>query len=217
MNCAELENLLCDYLDRTLPAAARAAAEEHLAQCPACSALARDTAAAVSFIETAAPVEPPPELVTRILFELRSGKHPVAERRRGLRGLLGPLFQPILQPRFAMGMAMTILSFSMLGRFAGMEIRQLKPADLNPVKVWQAVDNRLHRAWERSVKFYESLRLVYEIQTRVKQLAPAEGEDRQPPKPEAKPPAPGASPQSGGPTRDSGANTTTKSREAERQ
>ena len=74
-----------------------------------------------------------------------------------------------MQPRYAMGMAMTVLSFAMLGRFAGIEVRQLTPSDLDPVKIWTAAEDRAMRTWERGVKYYESLRLVFEIETRVKE------------------------------------------------
>ena len=74
---------------------------------------------------------------------------------------------PVLQPRFAMGMAMTVLSFAMLGRFAGIEIRQLKPSDLDPAKVWMTIEDRAVRTWERGVKYYQSMRLVYDVQTRL--------------------------------------------------
>jgi hypothetical protein len=60
-----------------------------------------------------------------------------------------------------MGMAMTILSFAMLGRMV--PIRQLKPADLQPSKVWMAAEDKAWRSWEKARKYYESLRLVYEI------------------------------------------------------
>ena len=69
MNCAEIEILICDYVDGTLAADQKAEVERHLAECPACAELARDSAAAVAFIERAAEVEPPPELITRILFD----------------------------------------------------------------------------------------------------------------------------------------------------
>ena len=68
-----------------------------------------------------------------------------------------------------MGMAMTILSFSMLARFAHIEPRQLRPADLDPVKVWQGIDDRSHRVWDRAMKYYDNLRLVIEIQSRLKE------------------------------------------------
>src|SRR5205807_6917955 len=66
MNCAELEALICDYVDGTLAPAQRTELESHLAECPACAELARDSAAAIAFIDRAADVEPPPELITRI-------------------------------------------------------------------------------------------------------------------------------------------------------
>ncbi len=77
--------------------------------------------------------------------------------------------QSVLQPRYVMGMAMTILSFSMLARFAHIEPRQLKPSDLDPAKVWQGIDDRAHRAWDRGVKYYDNLRLVMEIQSQLKE------------------------------------------------
>ena len=41
MNCAEIEILICDYLDGTLSADRKAEVERHFAECPACAELAR--------------------------------------------------------------------------------------------------------------------------------------------------------------------------------
>ena len=162
MNCAELEELICDYVDGTLTAALKADVERHLEGCPACAELARDSAAAVSFMSRAADVEPPPQLITKILFDAPwTRKAPV--KVTGLWGKLSKLVAPMVQPRFAMGMAMTILSFSILSRFVPMQ--QLKAADLRPAEVWASLDDRAHRAWARSVKYYENLKVVYQIQT----------------------------------------------------
>jgi hypothetical protein len=68
-----------------------------------------------------------------------------------------------------MGMAMTILSFSMLARFAHIEPRQLRPSDLDPVKVWQGIDDHSHRVYDRAMKYYDNLRLVIEIQSRLQE------------------------------------------------
>jgi hypothetical protein len=62
-----------------------------------------------------------------------------------------------------MGMAMTILSFSILSKFV--PIQQLHPGDLKPSEVWAGLDDRAHRAYARSVKYYENLKVVYQIQT----------------------------------------------------
>ena len=68
-----------------------------------------------------------------------------------------------------MGMAMTVLFFAMLGRVTGVQVRQLKPSDLDPVKVWMTTEDRAHRVWDRGMKYYDNLRLVYLIQTRLKE------------------------------------------------
>lgn len=172
MNCADLEALICDYVDGTLHGERKAAVEEHVAACASCAELARDSAGAVAFMERAAAVEPPAELLTRILFEIPEARSHARETRSLWSRIKAKWIEPVLQPRFAMGMAMTILSFAMLGRFAGryagIEMRQIKPSDLNPVAVWTAVEDQGLRIWERGVKYYENLRLVYEIQTRLK-------------------------------------------------
>jgi len=69
MTCAELEILICDYVDGTLGPDARTMVEQHLAGCRNCAELARDAAVAVGFMERAAEVEAPPELMTRLLFQ----------------------------------------------------------------------------------------------------------------------------------------------------
>lgn len=169
MNCADLEILLCDYTDGTLAPEVRAEFEAHVAHCAACAELARDVTAALSFMERVPDVEPPPELMTRILFELPAAHQARAKKAGGLRRLLQDWVQPIMQPRFAMGFAMTILSFSLLARFAGISPRQLTLNDLRPKNVAAAIDDRLNRAWQRTVKYYENIRLVYEIQAQLRE------------------------------------------------
>jgi anti-sigma factor RsiW len=165
MSCAEIEVLICDYVDGTLAAARKAEVERHLSACPACADLARDSAAAVAFMESAADVEPPPELITRILFDAHWAKE--KQKSKG-REWLRALLSPILHPKFAMGMAMTILSISMLARFVA-PARQLRPADLRPSAVWTGIESRAVRTWARTVKFYENLKIVYQIQTTLKE------------------------------------------------
>ena len=174
MNCADIEILLADYQDGTLAADQKSAIESHLSSCKACEELARDVAGAVAFMERASDITAPPELVTRILFEISSGPSHAAVKPSWMRRIFGnriggKLLEPVLQPKYAMGMAFTLLSFAMLGRFAGIEVRGLTLSDLDPVKVWTATEDRVTRTWQRGVKYYESLRLVYEIESRVKE------------------------------------------------
>jgi anti-sigma factor RsiW len=171
VNCADVEILLAEYVDGVLHGEPKSALEAHLTGCTACAALARDAAGAVAFMERAADVEAPPELINRILFEVSNGtsrtvvKPPLARRLFG--SLFGKWLEPILQPRFAMGMAMTVLSFGMMFQFTN--VRQLTTADLDPVRVWNATEDRVTRWWDRGVKYYQSMRLVFEIQTKLKE------------------------------------------------
>lgn len=175
MKCADLEALLCDYVDGTIAGPERATVELHLKSCEACGELVADARAAVAFFERVPEVEPPAALVNGILFEARGGRT-AAPKTQSWKRMLRRMFEPVLQPRFAMGMAMTILSFSMLGRFAGIPARQLKPADLEPAKIWMAMDDKLHVTWERAVKYYQSLRVVYEVQSTLKDWSEPEEE-----------------------------------------
>jgi len=167
MNCTDVEILLAEYVDDILHGEPKSALEAHLAGCAACAALARDAAGAVAFLERVADVEAPPELINRILFEVSNGASRTVVKPSLSRRLFGKWLEPVLQPRFAMGMAMTVLSFGMMFHFTN--VRQLTTADLDPVKVWNAAENRVTRMWDRGVKYYQSLRLVFEIQTRLEE------------------------------------------------
>ena len=143
--------------------------------------LAADVISVTAFIGRAAAVEPPKELLTRIFFETSGGKSANAAtvNHDGWLGVIQQFFRPILQPRLAMGMAMTILSVSMLAQVFGLEVRQLRAADLEPVRIWAGVEDGAHRQWSRVVKYYENVRVVYEIQSRLKEWADQEEQDRQ--------------------------------------
>lgn len=157
MNCAEIEILIPEYVDGTLAPPQRAEVERHLAECAACAELARDSAAAVAFMERAAEVEPPPELITRILFNA-----PWQKKRTGW---FSKVFSTVLAPRFAMSMALTVLSFGFLWR----PVKQLDPADLQPARVWAGLEDRAYLMWSRTVKFYDNLKFVYQIQTTLRE------------------------------------------------
>lgn len=181
MNCAELEILICDYVDGTLPPPERVEVESHLAGCPGCAELARDAAAGAAFLKRVADVEPPPELITRILFDAPWSKK--AKPSAGRRWLAAAL-SPILQPRFAMGMAMTILSLAMLAQFVA-PLRQPKMSDLEPKKVWADVEGRAYRTWARTVKFYDNLKFVYQIRTTLRDWQQQNTEQQSAAEPEA--------------------------------
>jgi hypothetical protein len=177
MTCGELEIVLCDYLDRRLDGEGARGVEEHLETCAGCAALARDARSASAFFERVADVEAPPQLVARILTETGSGRHGRLGGARGAAGWLENLLAPVLQPRLVMGMALTVVSFTMMARCAGVSPRQLKASDMEPAKIWASLDDRAHRGWARSVKFYEEIKFVYEIQSRLRDWTEQQAEE----------------------------------------
>ncbi len=185
MNCAEFESVLADYLDGTLPDADRTSLEQHAASCPDCREFIAEVTGGLSVLARAEDIEPPPELITRIAYLAPSGRPRDPFERQNTAGrLFGKWVMPVLQPRFAMGMAMTILSFAMLKRCTGVEVKQIQPADLSPIRVWGGVEDKALRAKDQVVKYYDNLRVVYDIETHLKDL--------QEPSPDAAPAAPAA-------------------------
>ncbi len=180
-NCAEFEILLCDAVDGTLRGEQHAAFDAHRQSCTACTELAADVLGVTAFIGRVADVQPPRELLTRILFETSGVKaaKSAPESKPGRFAALKQFLGPVLQPRLAMGMAMTILSISMLAQVFGLEVRQLRAEDLEPTRIWVGLEVGAHRQWSRAVKYYENVRVVYEIQSRLKEWADQEELDRQ--------------------------------------
>jgi hypothetical protein len=161
-------------VDGTLTKAQKTQVNLHISECPACLELARDSAAALRFIERAEVVAEPPELVTRILFDAPWRKNKSAVE--GVRGRLAAWFRPVLQPKFVMGAAMTILSFSIFSQVPG--VRQIRASDLEPKAVWHGLENRALDAWDRTVKFYDNLKFVYQIQTTLREWQQQDEEQR---------------------------------------
>jgi Putative zinc-finger len=157
MNCAEVEIRISEYVDAASAAGERAEVERHLAQCASCAEMARDAAAAVRFMERAEAVEPPPELISHMLFD------PPWRRQRS--GWFARVFHPLLQPRFAMGMALTVLSVAMIMPKMG----GIKPADLSPAAVWAGIEGRVDRFWARTEKFYDNLKFIYQIRATLRE------------------------------------------------
>jgi hypothetical protein len=131
--------------------------EAHRNECAACAELALDASGAVAFIGRAAMVDPPPAMVNRILFEVTSGASRSVIKPSWIERLLGRRAGFILQPRFAMGMAMAVISLAMVGRF------------------WNAAESGIERSWDRAAKGYENLQLVYQVQTQLEEWAQQRG------------------------------------------
>jgi Putative zinc-finger len=181
MQCAEFDALLGDALDQTLTGAKREGFEAHAQSCPVCGLLLQEAAAGRKWLKSLEAVEPPPALVRNIL-EATSGTRPSWwERFRA--AVVTPVTTVARQPRFAMSFGMAFFSLSISLSLAGVKLSDLRNVDLRP----SAIKRQYYETSGRVVKYYENIRVVYEIESRMRQLkqaapppepAPAEEKDK---------------------------------------
>jgi len=173
MHCAEFDALLSDALDGTLSAAKMASFEQHKNACATCGAMFAEAEAGLKWLETLDEIEPPSNLVHNILA-VTSGraetvraeqvaKQPIWDR---VRVWVQPHVAPLLTPRFGMSLAMAFFSISMVMNVAGVRVRDLRKVDLTP----SGITKTYYESQARVVKYYENIRLVYEIESRVREL-----------------------------------------------
>jgi hypothetical protein len=164
MTHLELENLTSDYLEGLLEPALKREVEAHLSACPSCFEMVGDVRRAMELCHSASELEPAPWLVRKIMGAT------VGERKPGLVERFVAFFRPALQPRFAYGVAMAVFSLSIIVNAAGINWRHMTFEDLNP-RTWFFRANRAgHLFVARAEKFYYDLRVVYEIESRLRQL-----------------------------------------------
>ena len=95
-----------------------------------------------------------------------------------------PVAKGALQPRFVTSFAMAFFSLTLTLSLAGVKISDLANLDLRPSSVKKAVVLEFAQVEAKVVKYYDNLRFVVEIQTRVRELRKAAGSpenDQQPP------------------------------------
>src|SRR5580700_5463941 len=185
MTHLEIENLTSEYLEGQLDAARRSEMEHHLADCADCRELIAGVRGVFELCREAEPLEPPPWLVSKIL------RATIGERQPTLTERVASWFRPVLQARVVYGVAMAVFSLSMIANVAGVNLRHVKVEDLNPRNwVYQANRNG-HLLLGRVEKYYYDLKVVYEIESRLRQLRTQPGEAE----PQAKPPAGGSTEQ----------------------
>jgi putative zinc finger protein len=191
MNCHQFEDLWIDYLDETMDDAVRRQVEEHLSYCANCAALAAEMRGNRFLASAIAEVEPPTRLISRIIAET-SGAPAVP----AWYDFIFDFIRPQHLPKFAMGSLMAVASLAVVLYAVGLDFRHITTADLNPSRLWEHTNREVHLAYSRGVKYYNALRIVYEIQSRVQSLNasstdqdqpnPAEPQEKTTPAPPAK-------------------------------
>lgn len=194
MNCNALENLWIDYFDHTLDDAVRREVEEHLRQCKKCTALVAEMRADLLLVDALPEVEPP----TRLIHNILAGTSGIQDAPPWYESPFD-FIRPQQLPKFAMGMLMAVASLAVLLYASGIDFRNIKPADLTPSKLWEATNREVHLAYSRGVKYYNALRIVYEIQTRLGNLNASVDPEKTAPAQQPQESVPNSAPKSGTP------------------
>jgi hypothetical protein len=200
VECSEFEALLSDALDTDfrdnqgrLSSALRERFEAHRRVCSICGPLFADVQAGQQWLRSLEPVEPPVHLVhnilaatsgvvsTRPLTAADGRTTPFGERlRERWDSFFTPLAAFVRQPRFVMSFGMIFFSFSLGLSAFGVKPSDVAKVDLRPAALRHAYND----AQIKVVKYYDNIRFVYEIESKVRELkranTPAEPAPEQP-------------------------------------
>jgi hypothetical protein len=194
MHCSEFEALLLEAVEGTLEAGQLSLFQAHARACVTCGPLFAEADAGRRWLKGLAEVEPPKNLVHNILARttgVEEGHYvPMVEthatwQERWLgwvRPALSASWVAVRQPRFAMSMAMAFFSVSMALNVTGVRMSDLRKIDLRP----SAIERSYKQTQGQVVKYYQNIRFVYDIQSKLRELkqstTPAEPGPAQPEK-----------------------------------
>jgi len=171
----ELENLVSEYLEGQLDTVRRVGVEKHLGECAPCRDLVAEVRRVFELCRATESVEPAPWLVPRIL------RATLGERKPSFIERITAWFRAGVQVRVISTAAMTVFSLSVIASACGISLRNLTLDDLNPRTWARQADRNGHLLLGRAEKYYYDLKVVYEIESRLRELrAQPSGEPERP-------------------------------------
>lgn len=185
--CGQWETLLADALDGLLRPEDEATFAEHMAGCTACAALFDEARKGREWLEF---LSPEPEVPTGLLDKILAQTGPGQVAGFGLLAS-GSDVLPALhahkapawhrpgfmaqvrrfaEPRLLMTAAMAFFSIALTLNLSGVRLSELRMADFRPAAVRSFMERRLMMASVPIVRYYDHLRLVYEVESRMREL-----------------------------------------------
>ena len=180
--CGQWETLLADAQDGLLKPEDEATFAGHMASCQACTALFEESRKGREWLEFLSPEpEVPAGLLDKILaqtgpgqvagYGLISGGAKVlpmtpAWQRPGFTGQI----RRFAEPRLLMTAAMAFFSIALTLNLTGVRLSSLRLADLRPAAVRSFMERRITTASVPIVRYYDHLRFVYEVESRMREL-----------------------------------------------
>ena len=181
-DCAQLDQRLGDFLEGRLRGEERTALEAHAHACQRCAEWV-DARLATSWLRTLKPLETPPGLETRILAQTLA-----PPPQESFWAVLEAGWRALAQPRFSFSLAAALLSVALVLNALDVSITDIRAADLNPANIYRSVNRNAHLAYAGGVRFVNDLWVVYEIRSRLEELAPEIEEPPASPRPDNPPP-----------------------------
>lgn len=186
VECSEFEALLAEALDNALPEEIRQSFEEHGRSCRVCGPLWTEAQEGLALMRSLEQVKPPKNLVHNILAattmtQMQAASTATAPTKTGwLERLRAGSLGGLLHSRFAASFAMAFFSLSLTLTLTGVNISKV---DWHPSALRKNVVLGFTHVEAKVTSYYENLRLVYEVQARVRELrktaAPAPGTNDQ--------------------------------------
>jgi len=181
MICNEFDALLADMMDGVLTGAKLAGFRAHAKVCSNCGALFVEAEAGRNWLKSLTEVEPPATLVANVLASttgiasnrLRTPALATQPQVSWLErvqawasGIAEPVWGTIRQPRFAMSFGMAFFSLSV-----SLTVLGIKPADVRQISLRPAALRHSYNMTQaRVVRYYENIRFVYEVESRVREF-----------------------------------------------
>src|ERR1700738_1171527 len=193
--CEQIEARISDYLDGALAGTERTAFEVHVGECERCTPLVAHVSQLLSGMHSMEQLEAPPRLVYSILDKTLGPRDTAA----GWAAVLGWV-RGMASMRFAYGALSVAATFVILLSAVAFSWRKPKLADLQPTSIYRNADRQAHLVYAKTTKFVNDLRVVSEIQSRLRQdsdlqtnpesVAPSPPREKQPGGTEGSKPAP---------------------------
>jgi len=185
MQCNEFDSLLADAMDGVLSGAALDRFQSHASTCKACGPLLAEAEAGRGWLKGLTEVEPPAYLVTNILASTtgvdtqrlrvptRTAQPQVSWLQRmqaSISGAMEPILATIRQPRFAMSFGMAFFALSVGMTVAGVKPKEVAQTVSQMVAHPSSIRRTYYSTQARVVRYYENIRFVYEVESRVREF-----------------------------------------------
>jgi hypothetical protein len=181
LSCEAWEGMLTDALDGTLSARDAEAFAAHSTRCTAgCPDLLEEAKRGTEWLRFLRETPEAPEgLLEKILVgtsglpdtpQLAASGAVAIPRQPWLGVSIGMLQRHVAESRILMTLAMAFFSIALTLNLTGVRLNQLKLSDLNPSELARSVSSHYFTAYGHLSKYYSTLRVVNELESRVNEM-----------------------------------------------